>query len=172
MGKCATCKYYKYMDDGNELTCRCCFKTAKGKAMTYAMYTYLPTAFGFILDTEELEKRRVKMKEYPFTHKEPYWCPLTKKYDVEIVFEANGTSDDLRELYSNIDNIEEFTNSYEKEEFREENGLYRCVFRGKYLGDINDVIKLTHHGESLYENTNFEYVHIEVKVGGKWYGKN
>lgn len=171
MGKCATCDYYKYQDDGNELTCRCCFKTKKGKAMTYAMYTYLPSMIGFVLDTEELERRRMKMKEYPVTHKEPYWCPLNKSYDVEILFEANGTAEDLQVLYDNLDSMKEFSNSYEREDFREENGFYHCVFRGKYTGDINKLIKLTHHGEPLYEESNFEHVHIEICIGGKWYGK-
>ena len=29
MGKCNGCEYYKFQDDGNEMTCRCCFKTPK-----------------------------------------------------------------------------------------------------------------------------------------------
>lgn len=78
MGKCNDCNYYKFQDDGDEISCRCCFKSSKGRAITWAMYTYNPTIFGFFPDFKEIELRRQKLMEYPKTHKEPYWCPLKK----------------------------------------------------------------------------------------------
>ena len=76
MGKCNGCEYYKFQDDGNEMTCRCCFKTPKGRAITWSMYVYKPTIFGFIPMVDENYQRKRKLQEYPKTHKEPYWCPL------------------------------------------------------------------------------------------------
>ena len=35
-----------------------------------------------------------------------------------------------------------------------------------------DLIRLTHHAEGIYDETGAEYVHVEVCVDGKWYGKN
>lgn len=36
----------------------------------------------------------------------------------------------------------------------------------------DDLIRLTHHAEGIYDVTGAEYVHVEVCIDGKWYGKN
>lgn len=35
---------------------------------------------------------------------------------------------------------------------------------------VNDIIRLTHHAEAIYEDTSFEYVHVEVCIGDERYG--
>lgn len=78
MGMCDGCEHFRYIDNGNKISCRCHF-TERGKQITWAMYTYIATPFGYIQDTAEIERRRNELKEYPKKHKEPYWCPLKKK---------------------------------------------------------------------------------------------
>ena len=38
--------------------------------------------------------------------------------------------------------------------------------------DIDTLIRLTHHAEGFYEDTDAEYVHVEVCINGTWYGRN
>lgn len=37
---------------------------------------------------------------------------------------------------------------------------------------IHEMARLTHHAEGIYEDTEFEYVHVEVCIDGEWYGRN
>jgi hypothetical protein len=75
-GMCAECEFYKFVDDGNELTCRCFAKSKRGKTITWAMYTLREGSFGnWVVDTEELKRRKERLLAYPETHKEPWWCP-------------------------------------------------------------------------------------------------
>lgn len=37
--------------------------------------------------------------------------------------------------------------------------------------DRDDLIRLTHHAEALYEDSNIEHTHVEVCIDGKWYGR-
>lgn len=37
--------------------------------------------------------------------------------------------------------------------------------------DVDDIIRLTHHAEGIYEETSFNNVHVEVFAEGDWYGR-
>lgn len=100
--------------------------------------------------------------------------------EAEIIFEAVGTSEDLDDLYNNLDNeYPEFKNDFEREELEEKNNdddkmtkCFKCHFYGIWLGDTDELIRLTHHAEGLYDQTGMEYVHVEVCLNGKWYGRD
>lgn len=90
----------------------------------------------------------------------------------EIIFEANGSKDDLSQMYCNLDDeYKEFMADKLKEEYFVEGNRHFCHFYGLWVGDTDELIRLTHHAEGLYENTKFEYIHVEVRVDGKWYGR-
>ena len=99
--------------------------------------------------------------------------------DVEIIFEAAGTSEDLDVLYDNLDNeYPMFKNDVERETAEEKNNVddkmnkyFKCHFYGVWIGDTDDLIRLTHHAEALYKDTGMEYVHVEVCLNGEWYGR-
>ena len=104
---------------------------------------------------------------------------MCKSNRAEIVFEAIGTFDDLHDLYDNLDNeYPEFINDFTKEKLEVKNNdddkmnkYFKCHFYGIWLGDTDDLIRLTHHAEGLYNNTQMEHVHVEVYLNGKWYGR-
>lgn len=90
----------------------------------------------------------------------------------EIIFEAYGSKDDLNQMYHNLDNeYPEFMNDFSKEKYSKNKNHHRSHFFGLWKGDYDELLRLTHHAEGLYENTNFENVHVEVCCDGKWYGK-
>lgn len=37
--------------------------------------------------------------------------------------------------------------------------------------DAEELMRLTHHAEGIYDGTSAEYVHVEVRIGETWYGK-
>ena len=37
--------------------------------------------------------------------------------------------------------------------------------------NVDELIRLTHHAEGIYFDTSAEFVHVEVCINGKWYGK-
>ena len=95
-------------------------------------------------------------------------------YVVEIIFEAVGTENDLSKMYENLNNeYTEFMNDVNREEYKydKKNKEHHCHFYGLWIGDVNECVRLTHHAEGLYENTKFEFVHVEVCVDGEWYGR-
>lgn len=69
------------------------------------------------------------------------------------------------------ENYPEF--SCEESSYRE---LPNNVYRFNWIGAVGDeyadeIIRLTHHAEAIYEETEAEHVHVEVCVDGTWYGK-
>lgn len=93
-------------------------------------------------------------------------------HTVEIIFEANGSNEDLRTMYSNLDEYyTEFTNDNSKEEYVKKDGRHHCHFYGTWVGNIDECRRFTHHAEGLYENTGLEHVHVEVCIDGEWFGR-
>lgn len=94
------------------------------------------------------------------------WCLA------EIVFEAQGREDDLSQMYCNLDNeYPEFLNDDIKEKYSKKGNIHSCHFYGLWKGQKDELVRLTHHAEGLYEDTDFEFVHVEVRCDGTWYGK-
>ncbi len=99
--------------------------------------------------------------------------------EAEIIFEADGTSKDLTDLYNNLDNeYPEFKNDSTRERLKEKKNddtkmtkHFKCHFYGVWIGDTDEFIRLTHHAEGLYDDTGMEHVHVEVCLNGKWYGR-
>lgn len=98
---------------------------------------------------------------------------LPTVYNVEIIFEAEGSREDLYQLYDNLEQYPEFIRDDSKEQcsYDVSTKNLQIKFFGIWLGDIEDCIKLTHHAEGLYENTDFQFIHVEVCVDGKWHGR-
>lgn len=98
-------------------------------------------------------------------------------HEAEIIFSAEGDEDDLNQLYYNIEAYyNEFAISSDdvKEKPAEDNEgktLYTVYLKGLWIGDEGELVRLTHHAEGFYENTNFEYVHVEVCIDGEWFGR-
>ena len=95
-------------------------------------------------------------------------------HEVEIVFEAEGTKEDIAQVKINLEeNYKAFVRNPDKESIVCEGNTFRCTFPGIWTRDIEEcIIWLPHHAEGLYENTTCECVHVEVQVDGLWYGKN
>lgn len=100
--------------------------------------------------------------------------------DVKIKFEAFGTPDTVDTVCQNFsENYPEFSCSMSKTDYsydkktKEFMLLWEGPFDDEKLNedDINTLIRLTHHGEGFYDMTDAEFVHIEVYINGKWYGK-
>lgn len=53
--------------------------------------------------------------------------------------------------------------------------MVRFVWAGKAdelsEEDVDHLLRLTHHAEALYEDSNIEYTHVEVCIDGVWYGR-
>ena len=98
---------------------------------------------------------------------------LEKLSEVEIVFEAVKTAEtNIEMFYENLNNyrnlmVKNTTSVYS--DF--DDNTVRIYIDGIWIGDMDKCIRLTHHAEDLYENTGFEYVHVEVCINGEWYGK-
>ena len=93
-------------------------------------------------------------------------------HNIEIIFIGQGNTNDAIEMQENlVSEYPEFTIS-ETQKKCDRNHVYTCHFIGTWVGDTDSVIRLTHHAEPLYNDTKFEYVHVEVCVDGIWHGRN
>ena len=57
---------------------------------------------------------------------------------------------------------------------RADDGSFKIIWEGTLdvtESEINKLIRLTHHAEGFYANTNIEYTHVEVCIDNTWYGK-
>lgn len=87
------------------------------------------------------------------------WCFLNKE-DIEKIF------DNFSDSYPEV----EMEESYYDQSL--EDGTLEFTWEG-IIGEksVDDIIRLTHHAEGIYEDTSAEYVHVEVCIDGKWYGR-
>lgn len=97
---------------------------------------------------------------------------------VKILFTAEGSREDADMVCNNFsENYPEFAEEMEEEEFscNEETGEIKILWSGEFEDlseeDRNELIRLTHHAEGLYEDTDAEYVHVEVCIDETWYGR-
>lgn len=102
--------------------------------------------------------------------------------NIKIVFEAKARSiDDITDLRNNFnENYPEFARNMNEceNEYTYKDGMVHIAWEGNFdktfcnKDNINELIRLTHHAEGLYEDTDLEYVHVEVFVDGVWYGRS
>ena len=100
--------------------------------------------------------------------------------NIKIKFEAVGTVDTVDDVCHNFGeyyphlaaNMEEEDYEYNKKT-KEFMLLWAGEFEDDQLDehDMDEIIRLTHHAEGFYEDTDAEYVHVEVCVNDKWYGR-
>ena len=100
--------------------------------------------------------------------------------EIKIKFEAVGSIDTVDDICNNFcECYPEFSCNMEEEDYRynkktkEFMVLWSGEFEDEELSgdDMNTLIRLTHHAEGFYEGTSAEYVHVEVCINGKWYGR-
>lgn len=100
--------------------------------------------------------------------------------NIKILFEAVGTRETVDDIYNNFcENYPEFSVNMTEEEydFNEETGQFKVLWEGDFEDneldddDMYELVRLTHHAEGFYEDTDAEYVHVEVCIDGKWYGR-
>ena len=97
--------------------------------------------------------------------------------DLKFIITANCfDEDDILVLKENITisfpNISsELNETYFKYENCELEIHYEAHIKDNVLSeeDINDIIRLTHHAECLYVDTDLQHFSIKVYVDGKWY---
>ena len=98
-------------------------------------------------------------------------------HTAEILFEANGNDDDLADMQSHLDTeYPEFINDCSKEELNvtpidKTQNNYKYHLYGFWIGNTDDLAKLTHHAEAFYDENNFENVHVEVCIDDEWFGR-
>ena len=100
--------------------------------------------------------------------------------EIKIKFEAVGTTDTVNDVCNNFcEGYPEFSCNMEEEDYKynKKTKEFMILWSGEFEDDelsednMNELIRLTHHAEGFYECTNAEYVHVEVCVDGKWYGR-
>lgn len=102
---------------------------------------------------------------------------VPKFHTAEIVFEGDGTEGDLNQMHCALtEEYPEFIYDERREKCKhkdlgENRARYRCHFYGLWVGNPDSLVRMTHHAEGLYEKTNFENVHVEVRADKKWYGR-
>lgn len=94
----------------------------------------------------------------------------------KIYFEARGTIYDIEQVYQNLKQydcqldethyLENVVEDIEDEELYD----FSICFEGEWNESEEDLLRLTHHAEGLYENTDLENVHCEVFCNREWYG--
>lgn len=98
--------------------------------------------------------------------------------EVKIKFEAYGTPDTVNGVCNNFcENYPEFSSNMEEEdyEYNKDTEKFMLLWVGKFDDelseeDVEELLRLTHHAEGFYGETDAECVHVEVCVDGKWYG--
>jgi hypothetical protein len=98
-------------------------------------------------------------------------------HDVEIIFEAEGSTQDYHDMLNNMASeypefIEDQTRYTCGKETGSKKGLtaFKCHFYGLWIGDESECVRLTHHAEGMYENTGLSFVHVEVCIDEEWHG--
>lgn len=106
--------------------------------------------------------------------------------EVQILFQAVGDKYNFTSVKETFDsesllfdyfNECDIKQSHHKLEDGDLTGEFEILWVGKIDRDcltdelVNDLVRLTHHAEFLYEDTGAEYVHVEVCIDGKWYGR-
>lgn len=100
--------------------------------------------------------------------------------EIKIKFEAVGSLDTVDAVCNNFyEGYPKFAANMDEEDFshnakaNEFMLLWAGEFEDDYLDDrdMDELIRLTHHAEGFYEDTDAEYVHVEVCVNGRWYGR-
>ena len=99
---------------------------------------------------------------------------------IKIKFEAVGSTNTVDDIYNNFcEGYPEFSSNMEEEDYKynKKTKEFMILWSGEFEddelseNDMDTLIRLTHHAEGLYECTDAEYVHVEVYVNGKWYGR-
>lgn len=99
-------------------------------------------------------------------------------HDVEIIVTTEGSEDDYNQMLDNMNTkYTEFMQNKEcytvsKTPTDNDKLDITAHFYGLWSGDRTYCARLTRHAEGFYENTKLEYVHVEVCIDGKWFGKN
>ena len=97
--------------------------------------------------------------------------------EVKIKFEAVGSIDTVNDICNNFcENYPEFSFNMEKDyKYNTDTKEFMLLWSGEFdelsEDDMFELIRMTHHAEGFYDDTDAEYVHVEVFVNGKWYGK-
>lgn len=93
----------------------------------------------------------------------------------KIKFEAVGSVETVNEVCNNFcENYPEYSSNMEEDDYsyNEDTGEFMLLWSGEIEEDeFDNLIRLTHHAEGFYEFTDAEYVHVEVCMDGKWYGR-
>lgn len=102
--------------------------------------------------------------------------PKKKKYHkIKIYFSALASNkNDLNTLYSNLNECYPEFNIKKKTVNWKDRDL-SVLFTGKMeqtSDNYNNLCKLTHHAEALYDCTMFEHVHVAICIDNKWFGGN
>ena len=100
--------------------------------------------------------------------------------EIKIKFEAVGSVNTVDEICNNFyENYPAFAANMEEEDYKynEKTNEFMLLWCGEFEDDelddddMNTLIRLTHHAEGFYDDTDAEYVHVEVCVDCKWYGR-
>lgn len=92
-----------------------------------------------------------------------------ESHSVDINFIGIGNEKDFETLCSNLDKYyPEFTYDQDDMTLISDETWYACIFRGFFAGNINQCLKLMNKNY-LCKNTNFDSVHVEIRVDGIWY---
>lgn len=100
--------------------------------------------------------------------------------EIKIKFEAVGSINTVDDICNNFyENYPEFSSNMEEEDYNynKKTKEFMILWSGEFEDcklnndNMNKLIRLTHHAEGFYEYTDAEYVHVEVCVDGKWYGR-
>lgn len=99
---------------------------------------------------------------------------------VKISFSAVGTPDTVDDVCHNFyEQYPEFAAHMDEDEYVYDKNTkeFKLLWVGEFEEDelddhdIDVLIRLTHHAEGFYECTDAEFVHVEVYVQDRWYGK-
>lgn len=100
--------------------------------------------------------------------------------EIKIKFEAVGSINTVDAICNNFyENYPVFSSNMEEEDYNynKKTKEFMILWSGEFEDcefnndNMNELIRLTHHAEGFYECTDAEYVHVEVCVDGKWYGR-
>ena len=90
--------------------------------------------------------------------------------NVVIVFKADNDTVDkaIRNFEGNYPEVDCYSIVTDIDEDYDASVAFYCKVEDPEL--TNELIRLTHHAEAIYEDSKFEYVHVEVCVNGHWFG--
>lgn len=100
--------------------------------------------------------------------------------EIKIKFEAIGTEETVGDICYNFhENYPEFAGNMEEIDYAydEDTMEFMLLWAGQFEDgqldeyDMEVLMKLTHHAEGFYDETDAEYVHVEVCVDNEWHGQ-